>query len=234
MIGVLSDAHGNIPVFERMLNTLSRLGAERFVFLGDAVGYIPSVAVLDKLMKMGKGVQCILGNHEQMLLGGAYPARLESVYRIRAARSLLSAEQAAFVSSWPSFLQMDFPSGRALFVHGSPHDHQNGYVYPDTDLTGFDVPYDFIFMGHTHRAFIREHSGRRFINVGSCGLPRDDGRYACAVLFDPQVGVTRLIRLNLAFFDAAAYLVDKDVHASVPELFGRRQSQVLGEIIESN
>ncbi len=234
MIGVLSDAHGNAPVFRRMLDALSTLGAERFIFLGDAVGYIPSVDVLAALMDMGTRVQCILGNHEQMLLDGQYPERLESVYQIQATRSLLTPEQAAFIAGWPAFREIEYPCGWALFVHGSPHDHQNGYVYPDTELDVFDVPHGLVFMGHTHRAFMRQQGARRFINVGSCGLPRDDGRYASAVLFDPENGHVRLIRLELSFFDADAYLAGRHVHPSVTNLFQRRQDEVLGEIIESN
>jgi len=234
MIGVLSDAHGNAPVFQRMLDVLSKLGAERFIFLGDAVGYIPSVDVLAALIDMGTRVQCILGNHELMLLDGQYPERLESVYQIKAARSLLTSEQATFIASWPEFREIEYPCGCALFVHGSPHDHQNGYVYPDTELDVFNVHHDLVFMGHTHRAFIRHQGARRFINVGSCGLPRDDGRYASAVLFDPESGHVRLIRLELSFFNVDAYLAGRQVHPSVTNLFHRRQKEVLGEIIGCN
>lgn len=234
MIGVLSDAHGNDLVFRRVLDALSKLGAERFIFLGDAVGYIPSVDVLVTLMGMGTRVQCILGNHEQMLLDGQYPERLESVYQIKATRELLTPDQIAFVASWPRYREIEYPCGRALFVHGSPHDYQNGYVYPDTELDVFNVPHDLVFMGHTHRAFLRRHGARRFINVGSCGLPRDDGRFASAVLFDPETGDARLIRLDLSFFDASVYLAGLQVHSSVTNLFQRRQEEVLGEIIESN
>jgi putative phosphoesterase len=234
MIGVLSDAHGNDLVFRRILDSLSKLGAERFIFLGDAVGYIPSVDVLVTLMSMGTRVQCILGNHEQMLLDGQYPERLESVYQIKATRELLTPDQIAFVASWPRYREIEYPCGRALFVHGSPHDYQNGYVYPDTELEEFDVPHDLVFMGHTHRPFFRQQGARRFINVGSCGLPRDDGRYASAVLFDPETGFTRLIRLDLSFFDAGVSLAGRQVHPSVISLFNRRQEEVLGEIIESN
>lgn len=234
MIGVLSDAHGNVQVFQRMLDALSRMGAKRFIFLGDAVGYIPSVDVLSSLMDLGATVQCILGNHEQMLMDGRYPERLESVYRIQDTRALLSAEQAAFVAGWPRLLECDFPCGRALFVHGSPIDHQNGYVYPDSDLTEFDGAYDFVFLGHTHRAFVRQQGARTFVNVGSCGLPRDDGRYASAVLFDPIVGGTKLVRLDLSFFEPESYFAGLDVHHSVAELFKRRQTDISGEIIELN
>ncbi len=234
MIGVLSDAHGNALVFRRVLDALSKLGAERFIFLGDAVGYIPSVEVLATLMDMKDRVQCILGNHEQMLLDDNYPKRLESLYQIKATRSLLTPEQAAFIASWPSFLEIEYPFGSALFVHGSPSDYQNGYVYPDTALDVFDVSHDLVFMGHTHRGFIRQQGAQRFINVGSCGLPRDDGRYASAVLFDPETGHTRLIRLDLSFFDVNSHLRGGEVHSSVINLFKRRQVEVLGEIIELN
>lgn len=234
MIGVLSDAHGNALVFRRMLDALFKLGAEKIIFLGDAVGYIPSVDVLATLMDMGARVQCILGNHEQMLLDGQYPEHLESVYQIQATRSLLTPEQVDFISSWPKFREIEYPCGRALFVHGSPQDYQNGYVYPDTKLDVFDVPHDLVFMGHTHRAFVRQQGARRFINVGSCGLPRDDGRYASSVLFDPKNGHVRLLRLDLSFFCADTYLARWVVHPSVTNLFLRRQDEVMGEFIESN
>lgn len=216
-----------------MLNALSRLGANRFIFLGDAVGYIPSVDVLSTLMEMGNRAQCVLGNHEQMLLSGQYPERLESVYQIKATRALLSQEQLAFVAGWPTHLEYEYPCGRSLFVHGSPIDYQNGYVYPDSDIAEFDGAYKFVFMGHTHRAFVREQGARTFVNVGSCGLPRDDGRYASAVLFDPSTGNTKLVRLELSFFDAASFFAERDVHHSVAELFKRRQIDISGKIIES-
>jgi len=54
------------------------------------------------------------------------------------------------------------------------------------------------------------------------------------VLFDPENGHVRLIRLELSFFDADAYLAGRQVHPSVMNLFQRRQDEVLGEIIESN
>lgn len=234
MIGILSDAHGNAEVFRRVVKTLFDMGAQRLVFLGDAVGYIPDIGVLEQLMALGDQVQCVLGNHEEMLLEGNYPARLEAVYQIAETRCQLSADQLAYVRTWPRMREMSTECGRLLFVHGSPHDYQNGYVYPDTELKVFDVPYDYIFMGHTHRAFVRTDFGKTFVNVGSCGLPRDDGRYASAVLFDPASGAIRLIRIELSFFSSKDSFSTRNVHASVYGLFDRRQSHISGEVIESN
>ncbi len=233
MIGVLSDAHGNGELFRRMLDALSSMGAERFIFLGDAVGYIPSVSVVSTLMEMGGQIQCILGNHEQMVLGGQYPNHLESVYRIKVARDLLDRKKLDFIASWPTHLDYELPCGRSLFVHGSPSDYQNGYVYPDSNLSEFDGEYKFVFMGNTHRAFVREQGVRTFVNVGSCALPRDDGRYASAVLFNEFSGETKLVCLDLSFFDETSYFEGLNVHRSVVDLFKRRQTNISGEIIES-
>lgn len=233
MIGILSDAHGNGDVFQKMTEVLLKLGATHLIYLGDAIGYIPSMSVLDQLLALEGRVSCILGNHEDMLLTGDYPAQLESVYRIKDTQLQMTRKHEAFIRKWPRFMVEKYACGTVLYVHGSPHDYQNGYVYPDSDLDVFDIPHDFVFMGHTHRAFIRSHIGKTFVNTGSCGLPRDDGRYASAALLDPANGEVRIIRLDLASFGIEEMLQTYAVHASVRGLFARRQEHVVGEIIEA-
>lgn len=234
MIGILSDAHGNGAVFQKMVEVLFARGATRLIFLGDAVGYIPDMSVLDRLLALGDKVKCIRGNHEDMLLTGGYSEKLELLYRIKDARLKMTRAHETFIEGWPRSMVEEHPCGTAFFVHGSPHDLQNGYVYPDTDLEVFDVAHDFVFMGHTHRAFIRKnHKGTTFVNTGSCSLPRDDGRYASAALLDPMQGEVRLIRLSLASFPMEEMLALHGVHASVGGLLARRLEFVEGEIIET-
>lgn len=233
MIGVLSDGHGNSPAFARMTEILFALGADRLIYLGDAMGYVPSLEVVEQLRRLGGRVECVLGNHEHMLLGAEYPAELESIYRVADLRSQLTREHEAFLRTWPDARSKEFACGRALFVHGSPRDHLHGQVHPDTPLENFAVPYDFVFLAHTHRAFVRPSASTTFVNVGSCGLPRDDGRYASAALFDPVAGSVRIIRLGLARLPVASLLSRYNVHSSVRGLFSRRQAIVAGEIIES-
>lgn len=232
LIGIVSDAHGNGPVFRRMTQLLFELGAQRLIFLGDAVGYVPSLDVVQQLQALDTRVACMLGNHERMLLEPVEPARSDSVYRLNEVRAQLSNGQRSFLLGWPTMLSETLACGRVLFVHGSPHDCLNGYVYPDTPLEPLQGPHAFVFMGHTHRAFIRSCAGTTFVNVGSCGLPRDDGRYASAALFDSQSGGVRIVRLDLASFAMEHFLCSHAVHASVRELFRRRQLNLIGDIIE--
>ena len=70
MIGILSDAHGNIAAFRSAIALMRQMRVRSFYFLGDAIGYIPFLNVLDDLLAMGNEVKCILGNHEKLLLSG--------------------------------------------------------------------------------------------------------------------------------------------------------------------
>ena len=77
LIGLLPDAHGNDLAFERAMDLLRAQGAQRFYFLGEAVGYVPSVSVLDALARLGDEVRCIRGNNGAMLLEGQRNEELE-------------------------------------------------------------------------------------------------------------------------------------------------------------
>jgi hypothetical protein len=52
LIGLVSDAHGNSQAFDRAVELLLAHGAKR-LFLGDAIGWVPSSAVLDSLAHLG-------------------------------------------------------------------------------------------------------------------------------------------------------------------------------------
>ena len=54
-IGLLADGHGNVEAFDRGLHALREAGAERFYFLGDAVGYLPGAGILARLREWTGG-----------------------------------------------------------------------------------------------------------------------------------------------------------------------------------
>jgi predicted phosphodiesterase len=136
-IGLLSDAHGHNEAFCFGMNLLRNMGATHFYFLGDAIGYVPSTAVLSSLELLGENVSCICGNHESMFLKGLPAAADDDVYQLNAVRSRVTSAQCEMIASWPVSRQIKIDGQRLLFVHGSPDDPTYGYVYPDTDLTVF-------------------------------------------------------------------------------------------------
>lgn len=230
-IGLISDAHGNGEAFSLGVAVLRRLGAKRFFFLGDAIGYIPSTSVLDSLERLGGEVSCILGNHEAMLLRGEIDHTKDDVYLLETVQPEIGIAHRKMISSWPILVNEVIDGQRVLLVHGSPEDPTYGYVYPDTDLTGLARDSDWVFMANTHRPFIREEEGTHYVNVGSCGLPRDDGRYGSVALFDPAERTVRIVRFDISSFSGLLMERYSSVHSSVRALYQRRCQHIYGEII---
>ncbi len=234
MIGILSDAHGNKPAFDLAIEVLASQGADKFVFLGDALGYLPTSGVLDSIAALGEDrIQCIRGNHEDMILSGHFSDTNDPVYQHRLIRDLLSPADLEQIGTWPRSRCIDLPTGGVLFVHGSPIDPTFGYVYPDADLSAFAVKESIVFMGHTHRPFDRRESGVTFVNVGSCGLPRDHGSLGSAALLDEATGAVKLVRFDIRRATNLAFGSLPEVHPSVHSMLLRQPTSYEGVLLET-
>lgn len=231
LIGLVSDAHGNGRAFDRAVELLLAHGVRRLFFLGDAVGYVPSTAVLDSLARLGDLVQCIRGNHEAMLLENHIDVAREPIYQLEALRPKLTPAQQLMIASWPTSHSEVINGHRVLLVHGSPSDPTYGYVYPNTDLAGFTPDADWVFMGNTHHPFIREQAGTRYVNIGSCGMPRDDGRYGSAALLNFDTSSVRILRFDIT--QETSWVLEQfpSVHPLVRELYERRRTFFTGDIL---
>ena len=229
MIGIISDAHGNASSFARAVEHLSNLGASRFVFLGDAIGYIPSVEVLVQLGQLGALVSCTKGNHESMFLDGSH-SEANHIYRYAEISAIIEESQITQMESWPNYLALSTEAGHALFLHGRPSDPIHGYLYPDSDIDLLEFEDSFTFMGNTHRPFIRKIDGKTLVNVGSCSLPRDDGRYGSAAIFDPTSGHVELIRFEIEK-DLSALEERFQLSRGLLEVRGRRDPNLVGRIL---
>lgn len=197
-IGVFSDVHGVIDVFNQTIDMLRKAGAEQIIYLGDAVGYVPHLGAFKAWTNAD--ILSIRGNHEQMLIDNDIDSKKDAIYQLSKLKSNLSNEDWIFLKQLPDQLNLKFNNHNFLFIHGSPNDPVNGYVYPDTDLSLFNYStkdYDVIFMGNTHRPFYRSLKNKLFINVGSVGLPRDGSPYGCACLFDCQSLQVSFLKINL-------------------------------------
>lgn len=229
VLGLLSDAHGNLAAFERGLALLRARGAGQIYFLGDAVGYIPTIAVLERLLS--EDIPCLMGNHEAMMLSRRYAPEREAAYRLAETAAHLPAPLLDWVMSWPASRTLTGEGGDILLVHGSPRDPTFDYVYPDTDLSPFAPATETesgratpraVFMGNTHRPFIRDCRGTRFVNIGSCGLPRDDGAWGAVCLYRPSTNDAQILRYPIRDITDAVRRQYPDLHAVVLNTFDRK------------
>lgn len=234
-LGIIADVHGNPRALKVCLQAVERLGADDIYSLGDAVGYLPGENGVLDILRAAR-VKCQKGNHEAMLLGEiSLPEKRDRVYGIRAARERISRENLRFIQSWPDCRKISVGDRKLFMVHGSPKDHLQGYVYSEKDFL-FDEhdTYDAVFMGHTHYPLVFDQLGLQVVNVGSCGLPRDQGNLSSFAIYDTRMHQTRILRL---WFDSKEIVEDfsqnsipneviECLNRHTPEPFGMRVNEV--------
>jgi diadenosine tetraphosphatase ApaH/serine/threonine PP2A family protein phosphatase len=203
---LFADIHSNLGALEACLRHARAGGAERFVFLGDLVGYGPDPGeVLDVIAAIDDAV-ILKGNHDEAVEMDPKARDLNDVAyaAILWTRQALSAAQRRFLASLPLIVRED----DVCFVHGSASRPERWEYVDDgagarRSLDAAGTPY--VFSGHVHdqmlyyttpakkTAAFRPTPGaptpiprrRRWLAiVGSVGQPRDGNPAAAYALFD--------------------------------------------------
>lgn len=204
------------------------MAVERIFFLGDVVGYFPNPVPAIELLRSVEAV-CLLGNHDAMLTERLkLDKERDVVYLIEQSKRNIPRPYMEEMMSWLPYLQLHLDDKKILMVHGSPWNPLTDYIYPDADLRAFSrLPYDVVFMGHTHRPFIRKAGRVLVVNVGSCGLPRDQGNLASCAVYDTKTGECTIQRLP---FDADGLInrYGDTIHPSVVSCLRRRDENLSG------
>jgi diadenosine tetraphosphatase ApaH/serine/threonine PP2A family protein phosphatase len=203
---LLADIHANLPALEACLAHAAEQRAERYVFLGDLVGYGPDPGPVVDLIGGIAGAVVIRGNHDQAI--GVEPKTRELNDLAYAAlvwtRQALSAAQRSYLASLPLVVREE----AVCFVHASA-DRPERFEYvgdPRAAARSLDAALrPYTFSGHVHdptlyfttpagkTAEFRPTAGspvptphrRRWLAiVGSVGQPRDGNPRAAYALFD--------------------------------------------------
>mgnify|MGYP002654512434 CR=1 FL=1 len=228
-IGLLSDAHGNPSGLKNCLSFLERQNVEQIFFLGDAIGYLPRWAAVLELLQTAN-VFCLRGNHDARLFNGGALNDLSDAYQIlpEYVQSILTYQP--WIETWPSWHSFSVGGKKLLFVHGSPFNHMEGYVYPWSSKKDFStIDADVIFMGHTHRPFIELFEEKILVNVGSCGLPRDHGALSSCAVYDTVDAVCEIFRVPFDIDEVIA--ASPNIHHSVELCLRRTSDDFVGKLI---
>lgn len=210
---LISDIHGNLEALSAVLADVEQQNVDRIICLGDIVGYGPNPCqCLDAVMH--KCQLTILGNHDQAALfdpEGFNPVALRAIYWTRDELDRGPGPATAINRRWDfiSELPKQHREEDILFVHGSPRDATNEYVFPETvyDQARMKALFQKVtrlsFQGHTHMPGIFTTDGefispedcdyhfqladeKLMINVGSVGQPRDEDPRSCYVVLDSK------------------------------------------------
>lgn len=208
---LISDIHGNLDALEAVLDDIRQQGVEEIYCLGDIIGYGPNPReCIDRVIAKCKVT--ILGNHDQGALfdpEGFNSGAEKAIFWTRKQLESPQGRPEDNARRW-DFLG-ELPRSRRengfLFVHGSPRNPLNEYVFPEDIYNQkkmeklFSLVEHHCFQGHTHvpgvftqnmNFFSPEEIGYQYslsdekamINVGSVGQPRDGDPRACYVIID--------------------------------------------------
>lgn len=216
LLGVLADVHANLPALRATLAAARQAGAERFLILGDVVGYGPHPSeCIDVLASLDDTV-IIRGNHDQAVGGHCPEVTMNGL--ARSCAEWTAARLSSVERDWLAQLPLDHREGSWLAVHGAPQDVRrlSAYVY---ELT-YEDNLEWLcrhrihaaLHGHTHSQTVYAALatgprrlrldeplrllGRAFLlNPGSVGQPRDQDARAAFALFDPDHGTWQPLRV---------------------------------------
>src|SRR5436190_8045673 len=172
---VLADIHSNWAALSSI-----REEYDACFVLGDIVDYgCDPLPCIDWTHE--HATAAVRGNHDHSVAQRVTP-RGGGGYRRLAAETrpinweLIDSFRTKFLARLPLTLSLTLEGTRYFLVHGSPRDPLDEYLPVEADawrarLEGIDA--DFICVGHTHVPMDLEVDGRRIINPGSAGQPRD-------------------------------------------------------------
>lgn len=243
LIALMTDIHGNREAFGACLAHARARGVDRFVFLGDFVGYgaDPAWVVETVASLVAEGAVAVRGNHDDAALGRADRMNEAAAAAIRWTRDRLGPADKAFLDRLPLTAAED----DRLYVHADASAPDRWRYVTDavaarTSLGACTAR--LLFCGHVHQPCLYGLSPperitrftptagmpvpllppRRWLGViGSVGQPRDGDPAAAYALYDTGTTMLTVQRVPYDIASAAA----KIRAAGLPALLADRLFQ---------
>jgi diadenosine tetraphosphatase ApaH/serine/threonine PP2A family protein phosphatase len=226
LIAVLADIHGNREAFDACLDHARRMRAERFVILGDLVGYGADPGyVVDQVKALAaEGAVVLKGNHDEAVVARPIGMTEDALAAALWSKDQLSPEQRSFLAGLP----LTAEEGERLFVHANAWAPERwGYVLDRRDAERSLRATDrrITLCAHVHApALYASAGGRRAVEmsvgegepvplvgsrrwlavIGSVGQPRDGRPEAAYAVLHAERPVLTMLRVPYAVERAAA------------------------------
>lgn len=240
-IALLTDLHANREAVEACLAHAQQHGADRYVFMGDYVGYgaDPEWVVRTVADHAARGAIALVGNHDAAVAGSLREKLNADARRvIDWTREQLSPDSRSFLAALP----LRHEEGPWLFVHANgwaPQDYEYITGTMEAGRSMRATRSRITFCGHMHDPVLYHmgiqqrveqfvpvpgspvvlSSARRWLAVpGSAGQPRDGNPAACYATLDEFDNLLTFWRIPYDHAAAAA----KIRAAGLPEALARQ------------
>lgn len=229
---VLSDVHSNLEAFLACLDFLKNAKIDKYLFLGDIVGYGADPKECISLLR-ALNASCVAGNHDWVAVG------LTDIdyFNNDAKRSVLwtreniSEADRLFLSG----LELVKETKDYCLVHGTlNHPEEFDYMVDARRAVKdfYALKTKVCFLGHSHRPgiYIEDkdrilyqepvtlalEEGRRYIvNAGSVGQPRDQDPRACFCIYDEEASSFKFQRVSYDVASAQKKIIEAGLPGSL-------------------
>ncbi|MFH0940269.1 MAG: metallophosphoesterase family protein [Candidatus Omnitrophota bacterium] len=229
---VFSDVHSNLEAFLACLDFLKNAKIDKYLFLGDIVGYGADPKECISLLR-ALNACCVAGNHDWAVVG------LTDIdyFNNDAKRSLLWTRENISEADRLFLLDLELVKETKDYclVHGTLN-HPEEFDYMTDPLQAvkdfYALKTNICFLGHSHRkgiyiedadkTFYKEslrlvlEEGKRYIvNAGSVGQPRDADPRACFCIYDEEESSLEFQRVSYDVASAQKKIIDAGLPGSL-------------------
>jgi protein phosphatase len=196
---ILTDIHANIDA----LNALDE-PYDRLLVLGDLVDYGAAPEQTVQWVRE-RAMVTVSGNHDYAMATGADCRSSPISYALSVAtreyfRPRLSPDEIGYLRDLPKQSSLQAEGTQFHLVHATPRDALYEYLSGEADESLWRAAVgelaereEWLFVGHTHRPFVRRVGHLTIVNPGSLGMPVDSDPRACyAVWNDGEVRLKRV------------------------------------------
>ena len=235
---ILGDIHANLEALESVLARLEQEKPDRYICVGDIVGYGADPSACIKKIKGLKDCLTTGGNHDYATADIVNTDFFNQYAResIRWTKQQLALDEIKFLFQ----LKLVQRVSDITIVHSSPYRPEIfDYLQASYDIQlGFNnLETPLCFIGHSHApaafssqngviSYITEpyiqvnHNDKFIINVGSIGQPRDNNPAAAYAIYDEEACEVCIKRVEYDVQKAA----DKIIQARLPNVLAKRLS----------
>ncbi|MHC4598946.1 MAG: metallophosphoesterase family protein [Planctomycetota bacterium] len=233
--GIFGDIHGNFEALEAVVEQLKSHGVEKFICVGDIVGYGANPVECVNLVRELCSV-VVAGNHDFATIEKLNIDFFNSYAReaVVWTRKQISQEHTDYLAGLNLVEKIE---DEMTVVHGSlnfPEMFDYIQTSYDAHLSLQSLDTQICFLGHSHvpvsffqkktvsysmeSEFKLEEGQNALVNVGSVGQPRDENPEACYAVYDSDEKLILVLR--------TPYDIDlagrKILEAGLPEILAER------------
>lgn len=236
---IFTDIHGNLESFLVLIKFAQRRKIDRYLFLGDLVGYGASPNEIIQKIRALKPISMIRGNHDKAVCGldtvqTFNPIAASAIHWTRENTLKRNLNFLCRLKQGPLIINDEI-----TICHGTPFD-EDYYIFGEFDAAEafLHIKTPICFFGHTHFPFVYtekdhfvegtfltgdsnetkfEKGVRYLINPGSVGQPRDrDPRAACAI-YDSKTRKIKFYRLEYDIEEAQKKIMEAKLPPALAE-----------------